>query len=194
MRSLKDRHHGATVFVCGTSPHIQRLNPYWLRQGVTIGINTWFRYRPCNYWICADSSAKAWQQWGDDLYNIKAERFMSRPASGEIVPDDLAHYWFEGIKSFPDDFQWRGTLHSNRTTATAAVHLAMIMGAREIVLWGVDIMGGERFDGSANEYGPWENRFHTVNRSIKNFAKWGTIYKTNPKSPLEVPLWPPLNR
>jgi len=70
------------------------------------------------------------------------------------------------------------------TTATAAGNLALIMGAKEIILYQVDLTGETLCGGVMR---PWAKFAKDVSSFFQ--ALNCPVYKTNPKSPLTLPMW-----
>jgi hypothetical protein len=190
MLNLNQRHQGERFIIGGSSPNIHNLDPFVLNTGVVIGINRWYRIHPCYYWICADKAENAWRDFGKDIMGIDAIRFLVKPQQGNNpLPSKAAHYWFHATEhESVIQPSWNGSLYTWKTTATAAAHLAIIMGASEILLYGVDLMGDTRFDGSQGLPNYWERHHRKINRSFQLLSQHVPIYKTNPDSPLDLPF------
>lgn len=188
--NLEGRESGRRIFVGGSSPNLHRLDASLLDGQTVIGLNRWYRYRPCDYWLSAMVTTNAWEQYGTDILGIDAIRFMHLDSKTDAVPDEAAHFWFHSSRdSRVISDKWTGGLYSCRTSAVNAVHLAIILGASEVVLWGVDISGSKRFDGSVSVGGGWKRRFESVNNALMRLSAHIPIYKTNRKSPLTLPMF-----
>lgn len=79
---------------------------------------------------------------------------------------------------------WKGELQHIWTSATAAANLAQIMGAKEIILYQVDLTGKTLCGGVMT---PWARFANDVSAFFN--ALQCPVYKTNPESPLNLPLW-----
>lgn len=192
---ITDRHAGKRFFVCGSSPHIHTLDNSHLANGVTIGINEFPRhYRDVDYLICYDSPNLITKKgFASFVKSLKAEKFFRKDP--KIV--EMYHNQSRVVTEFFTDLpalvtnpipkEWDGKLIHIGTTAVDACHLAYIMGASEIVLWGVDLFGGARFDGSTysseNYWDLFRDRIESV---LHRFPI--PVYKTNEASPLKLPF------
>lgn len=193
--NLTDKHKGQTFFIGGSSPNIHQLDKERLKEGVVIGVNQFPDYYPSlDYWIAYDSfnllTKKGYQAW---LKEVKAFKFLLKdPKVYEIYwnKPEYCDQWYlsthaMNIKEVPKPDPWDGKLCHYATTALDAVHLAYIMGASEIVLWGVDLTGGSRADGSKYASEDYWSMFADRVSVFLNMLPI-PVYKTNPDSPLLV--------
>lgn len=197
------RHKGERVIVGGWSPHIHSLPREFLQTGKVIGINQWGAELPCDYWIGLDTGVN-WEKHFLDtkpeyahlpkfLRTLNCPRFMRKPYpdSEAFVPEE-AGVFFDKVPhdaALPEE--WNGTLKWISSTAMAAIHLAIIMGASEVVLYGVDFVGNDRADGSSypSEKGDfWRVHKENVNNLVRLFQQYVPVYKLHPESWLECPL------
>lgn len=198
---INNREQGKRIFVCGTSPNLPNLNPVLLQGGVVIGLNRYYRYGHCDYWICADTAPAAWEAFGKDIFDIKAIRFLHGPTKTEDIPLNAAHSWFSTTRDYTSlQFNYPTPLLAGRTTAVAASHLAVIMGASEIVLWGVDLTGKDsgtdglgKYVGTGTELNYWDVRAPIASAAFHYLSHFVPVYKTNEESPLRLPMWPGLD-
>lgn len=186
--ALDDFEAGNRIFIGGSSDYIAKLDTDRLNGEIVIGINRWFRHASCKYWICADNTTRALRDFGRELPQLKAIRFMHLDTKPSWIRHDFIDFWFSSYREFEYfEKEWTGALYCDRSTAISAIHLAIILGAKEVILWGVDITGDTRFDGSYCV--DWLRRFTYVDQAIQNLSKHIAIYKTNPDSPLNIPLY-----
>ena len=185
---------GKRIIIGGGSPNIFHLPAEILNTGPVIGVNKWYKVHPerMDYWICADTGA-FYRDFKDDIPLIKCPKFMRKRQMTDpeeaCVPEGIADFWFETTPGFdlPCYKWWDESLRMVSTTATAAIDLARIMGASEIVLYGVDICGRTHFDGE--DYGfDWTLHAEQFNRLLRELKKYVPIYKTNPDSPIDCPM------
>lgn len=178
----------------GFSPHVFELPPELFRTGKVIAINEWplnFPQYPFDYWIALDTFR--WAEWKDWMREIDAIKAMRAPRSEQElamgIPDDAADLWFTQAPKNTFPTEWNGTLQWVSSTALAAINLAIVLGASEVVLAGVDFVGQGRADGS--EYHKpdfWEYHKGGINNLIRQYQQAVPIYKTHPNSWLECSL------
>jgi len=183
------------VIVGGYSPAIHVLPREFLATGTVIGINRWGAELPCDYWIGLDTGMN-WRKYHSQehhpelpkfLRTLKAPKFMRLPNkdSEQFVPAD-AGIFFEKAHAGKIPTEWDGTLQFQSSTAMAAINLAIILDAEEIVLYGVDFVGHERADGS--EYtvpNIWDQHKHEINSLVRRFNELVPVFKTHPDSWLD---------
>lgn len=189
---------GDRVIVGGASPAIHGLPAEFLSTGQVIGINAWPIERHCDYWIGLDTGLN-WRKYYLDshypelpkfLKTLDVPKFMRLPNkdSEAFVPAG-AGIFFEKPHAGKIPATWDGTLQFTSSTALAAINLGIVLGASEIVLYGVDFVGDERADGSRYSVpGLWEQHRHEINSLIRRFNDIVPVYKTNPESWLDCPL------
>jgi hypothetical protein len=194
------RHKGERVIIGGFSPHIHKLPPSLLDTGAVIGFNQFADEFFCDYWMALDTGA-AWQHFYQDdkpeyshfpkfLRNLTVPKFMRRPNKDTeaFVPEDAAIF-FEKAHHDEIPLTWNGRLRWASSTALAAINLAIIFGASEVVLFGVDFVGSGRADGSSyNQPNFWDPHKNGINNLIRWFSQHTKIYKTHPDSWLDCPL------
>ena len=195
MDTLTNRHKGQRVYVCGSSPNIHNLDNRHLADGVVIAINQFIDVYPqSDYWLAYDSqNLQLVPNYADWVGKIKAHKFMRWDPNYSPNFDnweglgDITHYHCDVLAEVYLHKTWQQHLIHVGTSASEAIHLAAIMGASEIVLWGVDLHGSHRADGSAYDDPDMWQRF--VDR-FTLLAKWieagfgCPVYKTNLESKL----------
>ena len=194
---------GKRVIVGGMSPHVLRLPRDLLFTGSVIGVNRFYRFHPCDYWIGLDPSIiyrdRSLEIWDgfENLTCLKLTRKKNPIDPLEAcIPDDFFDVWVNLCENLETEASttWDGTLKYRSTSATSAIHWAILMGASEVVLFGVDLARPERWDGTDDTTDPdfWAPHVPSVNALLALFQKHVRIYKTNPESPLAVPMLPEL--
>lgn len=173
-------HQGQRFIIGGCSPFITKVDIEQFKPGVVIGVNRFPLWYPCDYWLAVDGD----QMWSDEPEMIKrldCPRFVywkgQKPVPFECVE-------FKVVSSFPS--RWRGELYSERTSPTAAISLALLMGASEIVLYGFDFVGEKRADGEVYPPGLFTHHLPYINAFLSRVPV--PVYKTNPESLFDVPL------
>lgn len=203
---INNAEKGNRILIGGASPFIHELPRAFLDTGKVIGINRWpepwrGESLPCDYWIGLDTGLN-WEKYAlsDNpeyadlpkfLPGLECPKFMRRPNldTEAFVPSDVALFFDKAPHDQPIPVEWNGTLRGTNTTALPAINLAIIMGASEVVLYGVDFVGGARADGSqypAPDF--WADHEREINNTIRLFQQIVPVYKTNPASWLDCPL------
>lgn len=190
---------GKRIIIGGCSPYIAKLPKNELSKYPVIGINRWPDFHHCDYWIGLDTGLN-WEKYYLDtnenfkdlpkfLRTLDCPKFMRKPnrQTEKFMPEDAGIYFKSAENRIP--LVWDGTLRWESSTAMAAINLAIIMGAAEVVLWGVDFVGNGRIDGVEYPFPDfWEDHREVINRLLKEFQEHVTIYRTHPDSWLECPL------
>jgi hypothetical protein len=161
----------------------------FLETGVVIGLNQWPKYGfRQDLWLCVDSDI-AMRDYPDIVNGVSELKYMQRYKHMEKLPP--ADYFFE--KSGDEiPLIWEERLSWSCTCATAAANLAVILGATEIVLYGVDLSNDGRADGTQYDEGHnWDTKVDMVNKWFHRLTHESDVlvYKTNPASPLNLPLY-----
>lgn len=180
---------GERIIIGGCSPFVRRIDLDFLSTGDVIGLNRWGAHRPCKYWIMLDTFG--WHVFKYWIRKIDALRFMRRPNSTpdeRKIPMDAADYWFENGPRGIVPTKWSGLLRYESSTALAAISLAIILGASEVVLYGVDFVGDSNIYGFNYRPGQWDAHREPINSLLQEFQEYVPIYKTHPDSWLDLPL------
>lgn len=191
---LTGRHSGARIIVAGTAP-----GPRYFKfrpDDIVIGINLAPDFIECNYWLTCDPQHLNTRMPGImDRLPLGCESFCYA-FGGRPLPGVRPTYWFhrppgskdknhQPIKPYSVPVKWTGQLQHVWTSATAGVNLAVIMGAKEIILYRVDLIGNTLSRGLMM---PWASFASEVNDFLSAFRV--PIYKTRISSPLSVPIHP----
>jgi hypothetical protein len=182
---LEISHKGSRFIIGGTSPNIHRLPPSLLDTGIVIGLNRWPKFDlRMDYYLVVDTDT-VMQEYPEVVRGVRCPKFMQKY---DHVPDAPGDYWFtKNRETLP--LTWDGSLSWVSTCACAAMNLAAIMGAKEIVLFGVDLLGYNRADGSLYDNPEhWQTQVKAVNTWVQEFQKAARVpvYKTLEQSPLSI--------
>lgn len=200
MKDLTNRHRHQTIIVAGTSPFVPDLPQSFLDEHITIGVNNYPLIGDCNYLVIADTH-KIQTHMPNALSNVRrgTKTFFGRDTKQDDSPEP--DYWFTRPRGFlgannwprkdcPIPTEWKepikgvGLLAHVATVATAAANLAVILGASNIILYRVDLIGNTMF-GSREK--PWVDFEPVVSHFFNRLPI--PVYKTNPNSPLHLPMW-----
>lgn len=197
---ITNRHAGKTIFVAGTSPFDPGFVPFDIPNSVTIGVNNASLEIHCDHLlICDTHRIKERMPHALDCLPKGSKTFFSRDVGHEDIPKQ-PDYWFTRPRGSLDNNCWpvpgykvpnvwrevlpqTGVLQHVATAATAAVNLAFIMGAARIILYRVDLIGNTHF---GKVVVPWAEFEPRVSEFLKKIPV--PVYKTNPDSPIAVPL------
>lgn len=187
---------GERAIIGGASPAVLLLPREFLDTGRVIGLNRWpAQFDRCDYWLGLDTgvNCRKWflddPKWPDEpkfLRSLDCPLFMRAPN-----PDTERIEMPSGVVLFdrkPADIvplDWppgeRLRLAWASSSAMAAISLAIIGGAREVVLFGVDFVGDGRADGTRyNKPDFWAPHRNAINTIMAAFQRHVPIYKTSP--------------
>jgi len=123
--NLKDRHKGETMYVLGASRHMDWINPAFFEGKLTIGCNFVFKRFPVKYTLS--------RHWA-----VIKEWINDPPLSG----GELVHHRFTtdlgGFEIAPVGYTFSNELMIMRGVAPTAIDLARYMGAKKVVLFGLE--------------------------------------------------------
>jgi len=165
-----------TIYVVGTGPNGLEQVSRIPHIATVIGVNKAILYNegttgdsiPMWMWLCGDTTLpeqewfckQAWQVIKCDfsLYN----RLNPTACFGKAVDEDISlHTKFPDVpytfklavhlKKMPPYQPMRGGLRGGASIGSQAVQLAYLLGAKKIVLCGIDMMGDTYFDGTVNK-------------------------------------------
>lgn len=188
---ITNRHSGKIFIIGGTSPYNPVISRSVWKESIVIGVNNFPKIRKCHYWLTCDPHRIDTRMPGV-LELVKGiETFMFRIGDPKHEPT----HWFDRPATklnhhlqpeaeYLIPTHWVGCLQHVWTSATAAANLAAIMGASKIILYKVDLIGKTRSGGGMI---PWAEFAPDVSEFFKRLPV--PVYKTNPNSPLDLPLW-----
>lgn len=201
---ITGRHRGEYAIIVGTSPSRAWLGAdeySILEDAVIFGVNNAIRGCSLDYWVVCDTHRINTRMVGVEKYiddhtqtffsaewsnssGIQPDYYFKRP-SGEL--DER----YQPIKPYNIPTRWNNELQHVHSSATAAINLAAIMRSNLIILWGVDFVGGTRtIINGKDAVVPWANYVADIQDYIDAIAKSGIQFaKTNPDSPLDLPMW-----
>lgn len=161
---------GETVFLVAGGPSLREAHKSGVLRRLSterpvIAINAAGLYLPeaaLLYW----SDAMTWRTHADALYFHRA-RYKATLDHGYVSSDHLIpavhRYRLTGVEGFDED---RDCLRSGNTSAYAAMHLAVHLGAARLVLLGYDMR--HALDGATHWYRP--HPYSGTHRDEKTFA------------------------
>jgi hypothetical protein len=198
-----NKRKGNRIIVGGFSPSVHHVPADFLKTGAIVGVKGWARVHPCDYWVGLDTELIYKRDFADfdDRYKEKPKyvrdlkahgvpMFLRKPniSSEKFVPQDFG-IWFDKAPHPTIPTKWTRQLQFCSSSAMAAISLAIVLGAAEIVLCAVDFVGETRADGSRYvKDGFWREHIPTMNGLLARFQQHVKIYKTHPDSPLDLPL------
>lgn len=152
---LKGVHTGEPIFVCGCGPSIDSQELNLLDGFISIAVNKFpERYDKSPYWLGLDSGMCEYilrrglfpKKPGDKVESVPFhglkflwDHYSKKLHSATLIRRETNHLWFPRNRSIAIDSvdPIKGLSFAN-SSAYAAVHLAMIMGASTIILIGND--------------------------------------------------------
>jgi hypothetical protein len=177
--------------IVGYSPYALQVDPKFLKTGRVIGFNESYKVYDVNvnmdFWVVWDDTYKSQQMLLTAQNVITCPMFIRDTLDNRRFYDHRrGHFWYTEAmptQSYPRTWEEPLRLSLRGSTATAAVNLAIIMGATEIVLVGVDFIGTIRASGSLAP---------NVEKNAQLFNEYKEllpvpIYKTVRESPIDLP-------
>lgn len=156
IKDLKDTHVSKDIWVIGSGPSMNYVNPSFFDNKITIGVNRVSKWFPCNYIVAKDP--KGFEDIKNNLNN--SDLILSKHQYGTLTNRlnsvDYKHYIFD---HFPKPNQNPMVQLIERasdkiivswSTITSAIHIAAYMGAKNIIICGHDcgtIDGKSTIDG-----------------------------------------------
>lgn len=140
IQALRNKHKGADIYVVGTGPSMRFFPCDFLKDKITLGLNQAWRYGAMTYSITVHPELVvdylATKQTHKTQWIIK-----KKPPMAQLEFDDPTHYVF---KTEQDNYNLLtealdDTLFLGRGVQQTAMHMAMLMGAKNIFLVGVDM-------------------------------------------------------
>lgn len=198
----------------GASDNLLKIKKGLYDTGTVIGVNDWFLHDRLDIY-CVLDFGPCWRQWRTHIMDLLRRQIPVYARGNPSKPPFRVAgvNWFMRTRPhIPEQIlasktglvtEYKGYLSWWGTSCMAAVHLAICLGADEVILAGFDCYGKKRWNGY--EYRPKDLNFkqhqlralggiakfdgwtHTdgwVNRMMRVFTKYTKIYKTHPKSPL----------
>ena len=150
------------VYVLATGPngkdHYERIpDGAWV-----IGVNQAIEIKPVSIWLCADGTLPK-QGWFTDIVNgiiqnaaPLSDSHLATPcfSTGTLLNayPDVPYHFVHGytLRNSPKFMPIEGLLRAGGSISAQAMQLAFWLGAKRIVLVGVDMAGRTYFDGTVN--------------------------------------------
>mgnify|MGYP005689474283 FL=1 len=145
LNSFKGKHKGEDVYVIGSGPSCDYIDPSFITNKITIGTNQTYRRYQTNYIL-----RKEHKLLQDTLNNFNGPVFVSKGNCGTLHSvinlDKYKHndricvynHLNNALKINLKAFDMPDHLCVSHSTITTSIHLAYYMGAKNIILIGVD--------------------------------------------------------
>ena len=159
MNDLKNKHAGETVAVVGCGPSLNDVDLNLLDGITTIGCKQACEAAEMNYLVWLDQRAAL-----DGKPNKQFKEFLKSSARKFLAEEVPYDHGFETFKHYNEIEDVNAPVLSSaieqglfwsRTVIFPAINLAYIMGARRIVLLGLDMHDASHFDGSGSSSKPF---------------------------------------
>ncbi len=177
LRHVYNRHPGQTAWILGTGKSFDRLD-FDSVDGFQIALNRTIGVVPIlagrTYWLAVDHAWQLgvpgpWEQWLQDVRDGNGVTAMFKDRMyglrGQLIPaptgPNILHFRTakrSALDVLSQDRDWAAdmnTLYAEAGTACTAVHAAWIMGAKRVVLAGID-----GTDGYADRVIQWYTKPH----------------------------------
>lgn len=139
IQELTGRHKGETIYILGTGPTARLLPLDFFANRTTIGLNQWWRYGPATYSISVHPELV--QDYEHTAIRPKTRWIVKKKAPLQNLElDDPRYYVFHTAEDWSLFENPRAdTLFIGRGVQQTAMDLARRLGARTIILAGVDM-------------------------------------------------------
>lgn len=127
-KKLQNKHEGEIVHVIGASKMMDNIQPAFFENRITVGANFAYKHFPCEYTVTRHW--KVIKEWINDP--PKSKLFHPEWTS------DVGGFWLNEIGTYFDKRGERKELFRSRGIMGTAIDFARYIGAKEIVLWGVE--------------------------------------------------------
>jgi hypothetical protein len=140
--SIQNRETTYTIVACGSSA------ANWIPRGHCIGVNDAAKWgKPLDSLLCCNRPQQFNSERLQTIINTKVENFYSwKPVWSEHFPNwkklRLLH-WSGTLYDFSKDTDF--PCYSSDSSPIIAITLAYHLGAKEIILWGVDMLNHHTF-------------------------------------------------
>lgn len=165
INKFKNIHKGEDIYVIGSGPSCDFIDPSFLENKISVGTNQTYRKFDTNYIVRKEHSLVQ-----DTLKNSNSDIIVARLNCGSGVPLDVNNninklYYFDHLVNVSKinltAFDKPNHLVVSDSTITSSIHFAYHLGAKNIILIGVDhgILDGQ----------------HTFKNYYKNISEtpWG---------------------
>lgn len=145
VRELENAHEGADIWIIAAGASMNYVEPSFFDNKITIGVNRVFRKFDCDYIITKDS--RGFEQI-KSISSSDTKLVLSKHESGNLYQGlnhvDFEHYIFEHPPKpneqpmLQEIKKGKHRLVVSYSTITSALHLAAVMGAKNIMICGHD--------------------------------------------------------
>lgn len=209
---LLNKNDPVTFVILGHSPKVEDVHEKFLKNKTVIAVNQVPKIKKLvkyiDHWIVWDDhpntfleTEEVFKAIENDITNYGriaiwlrlSERSYERSLGWSKYLQGLIN-WYEDAGQHTDykkdlrGEQGNLKLKLYANVSEVAIHLAWNLGAKEVILVGVDFLTDRRADGT-KFYGGDPNTIKTINKSYKKLSRHVKIFKTMGRSPLQVPLF-----
>lgn len=183
--------------IAGYSPRLNEVPVEFYTTGRVIGVNQTYRQinKYLDAWLLWDHHiTTTHKEMHDAIETIQAPKFIRNDDGGNNWQKWGSYrgiFWYEGSDNQPLHtlpLTWENPLRLkiSGSSITAACNLALILGATEIILVGIDFIGNKRLGG-------WEYPINDLDKMCQYACKYFKdfpipVYKTVKESKLSLPL------
>jgi len=155
----------------------------WNGQGFSIGVNDGLRFHKTDYLICINAPSKFTQERREFIVHHPGKFFAHTNSWREFRPDmELIT-----VVSFTSGQILKDRLYHSRTSPFTAMSMAFNLGAKEIILWGVDFKTHRYYYPGS---GDLKAEIHAYEFFIEALERKGTkVYLGCEGSELKLPVY-----
>ncbi|TET36705.1 MAG: hypothetical protein E3J72_08080 [Planctomycetota bacterium] len=167
---IADRHKGETIFILGCGPSIANADLSLLDRRISIGVNAILHAYDPTYLIWLDNATV--KTCGEMLERSFAVKFCADRVRTVIPATRFRRYVPKNGEPILSESFDKG-LYWSRTSVFPAINLAVLFGAKRIVLLGVDLLDASHFYGRSGAGKQFLNRGRILEdfRRLAGYAK-----------------------
>jgi len=139
IQELTDKHKGQDIYIVGTGPSMRVFPVDYLNNKITIGLNQAWRYSKLSY--CITVHPELFLEYQKEKKNETTWIIKKKTPMEYLELDDPNHYVFHTEQENYELLtkQKQNVLFIGRGVQQTAMHVAYLMGAKNIILVGVDM-------------------------------------------------------
>ena len=159
----------------------------WNGQGFSIGVNDCFRYHKTNYILCINAPNKFSRERLDIIKNSRPEKFFAHNMEWKQYQPNFEFIGEHKLKPFYSGHIDGKSIYYSKTSPFSAISLARNMGAKTIILWGVDFKTHRHYSPGS---GYLKAELKSYEFFIESLERVGTkVYQGCEGSELKLPVY-----
>lgn len=156
-------------------------------HGFSIGVNDCFRFHKTNYLLCINAPQKFSPERFEIIKNSRPEKFFAHNMQWKPYQPNFEFIGDSTLKPFYSGYLDGKSIYHSKTSPFSAMSLAYNLGAKEIILWGVDFKTHKYYSPSTGHLPAELNAYIFL---IESLGHQGTkVYLGCEGSELKLPVY-----